>query len=81
MMEKRIGIIGIFIRERKNAAPEVNALLSEYAELVAGRIGLPFREKGIHVIGLIVEATTDEVGALTGKLGMVEGVRVKSFVA
>ena len=79
-MEKRIGVIGVFIKERLTAAPEVNAILSEHAQLISGRLGLPFRSKGMSVISLIIEASTDEVGAFTGKLGQLEGVRVKSFV-
>ncbi len=79
-MEKRIGVIGIVIHERQKAAREVNELLSAHADLIVGRLGLPFREQGLSVISLIIEASTDEVGAFTGKLGMLDGVRVKSFV-
>lgn len=79
-MEKRIGVIGIVIHERRKAAREVNELLSAHAELIVGRLGLPFREQGLSVISLIIEASTDEVGAFTGKLGMLDGVRVKSFM-
>ena len=79
-MEKRIGVIGIFIQERTSVVQEINTLLSQYGKIILGRIGLPFREKNINVIGLIVEATTDEVGALTGKIGMLHGVKVKSFL-
>ena len=79
-MEKRTGVVGIFISNRKKSAPSVNDILSTYGDLVLGRIGLPFRERAISVICLIVEASTDEMGALTGKLGMLDGVRVKSFL-
>lgn len=79
-MEKRLGIIGIFIKDRFKAAPDVNAILSGHSDIVVGRLGLPFRDRGVNVIGLIIEATTDQVGALTGKLGMLEGVQVKSFL-
>lgn len=79
-MQKRLGIIGIIIKERDKAAPTVNAILSDYGEMIVGRMGLPFRERGISIIDLIIEATTDEVGALTGKLGMLDGVQVKSLL-
>lgn len=80
-MEKRIGVIGIFIRERQDTVvPEVNSILSAHAELICARMGIPFREKSVNVISLIIEASTDEVGSFTGKLGQIEGVRVKSFV-
>lgn len=79
-MEKRTGVVGIFISNRKKSAANVNDILSTYGDLVLGRIGLPFRERTLSVICLIVEASTDEMGALTGKLGMLDGVRVKSFL-
>ncbi len=79
-MEKRIGIIGVIIQERQSAAPKVNEMLGAFGDLIVGRIGLPYKDKGVNVIGLIVESTTDELGALTGKLGMIQGVRVKSLM-
>lgn len=80
-MDKRLGIIGIFIQDRDQSAPEVNKIIGANSDIVVGRIGIPFRERGVNVIGLIVEATTDELGALTGKLGMLNGVRVKSLLS
>ncbi|TIH20249.1 CopG family transcriptional regulator [Marinifilum sp. JC120] len=79
-MDKRLGIIGITIKDRYQSAPKVNRTLSEHGEIIVGRMGLPFREKGVNVIGIIIEATTDEVGALTGQLGMLQGVKVKSLL-
>ncbi len=79
-MQKRLGIIGIIIKDRNKAAATVNAILSEYGEMIVGRMGLPFRDRGLSIIDLIIEANTDEVGALTGKLGMLEGVQVKSLL-
>ncbi|WP_319542993.1 TM1266 family iron-only hydrogenase system putative regulator [uncultured Pseudodesulfovibrio sp.] len=80
-MEKRLGIIGIFIQDRSKSAPAVNKVLGEYSSIVVGRMGIPFREKGVNCISLIIDATTDELGALTGKLGMLNGVRCKSLLA
>lgn len=79
-MDKRLGIIGITIKNRFESAPKVNQTLSEHGNIIVGRMGLPFREKDVNVIGIIIEATTDEVGALTGKLGMLDGVKVKSLL-
>jgi putative iron-only hydrogenase system regulator len=78
-MEKRIGVIAILITE-PSAVPRLNDLLHEYGALVLGRQGLPLREKGVNVISLIVEGSTDEIGALTGKAGKLLGVRVKSVL-
>ncbi len=78
---KRIGFVGILIEERERSAARVNEILSGFGELIVARIGLPYRERKVHVITLVVDATTDEVGALTGKLGALEGVVVKSGMA
>lgn len=78
-MEKRVGVVSIVIH-RRESVPEVNAVLTAYHDSVLGRQGLPLREKGIHVISLIVEDTTDRIGALTGKLGRLQGVQVKSML-
>ncbi|QJB57553.1 TM1266 family iron-only hydrogenase system putative regulator [Pseudodesulfovibrio sp. zrk46] len=80
-MDKRLGIIGIFIQDRNESAPAVNKILGENSDIVVGRMGIPFREKEVNCISLIIEATTDELGAMTGKLGMLNGVKVKSLLA
>jgi putative iron-only hydrogenase system regulator len=80
-MEKRLGFVGIIIHGRKKAAPVVNNVLTEFGELIMGRMGLPHVKKELSVIILIVNATTDEVGALTGKLGKINGVSVKSALS
>ncbi|HBT47214.1 MAG TPA: CopG family transcriptional regulator [Peptococcaceae bacterium] len=77
-MERRIGVIGIVVEDREAAAARVNAILSDYAEYIVGRMGIPYRERGVSVIALIVDGTTDAIGALTGKLGSLPGVRVRA---
>jgi len=80
-METRIGVVAVLLEERQQNVPRVNELLSEFSEIVIGRLGVPYRERGVNVIALVVEGTTDQVGALTGKLGMLgEGVRTKSLL-
>lgn len=79
-MEQRLGVIGIIIEDRKTISAKVNELLTQFGDLIIGRIGIPHKERGVSVIGLIVEASTDELGALTGKLGMLPKVRVKSIL-
>jgi putative iron-only hydrogenase system regulator len=78
-MEKRIGVVAILITEPASVT-RLNDLLHEYGSLVLGRQGLPLRDKGVNVISLIVEGSTDEIGALTGKAGKLPGVRVKSVL-
>ena len=76
-MEKRLGFIGIVV-EKKDRIDEVNSLLSKFGSVIHGRIGVPNHEKDSAVIGLITEGTNDEIGALTGKLGNLPGIIVKS---
>ena len=80
-MEKRLGFVGIIIHNRKKEAPVVNNTLTEFGELIVGRIGIPHIKKDLSVIVLIVDATTEELGALTGKLGKIGGVSVKSALS
>ena len=77
-MSKRLGFVGIIIEDRKKTSLRINSLLSEYGDIIAARLGVPYKEKSCCVITLIVDATTDELGSLTGKLGSIEGVSVKS---
>lgn len=76
-MEKRLGVIGIVVEDRL-VVPKVNQILSEHAEMIIGRMGMPHRERDVSVISLIVDGTTDQVGSLTGKLGNLPHVTVKS---
>jgi len=78
-VDKRIGIVGIVI-EDFTCVERVNTILHEYAGLIVARMGLPYRERGVSVISLIVDGTNDEISALTGKLGRVSGATVKSMV-
>lgn len=77
MDSKRLGVIGIVIEDRE-AVARVNQILHEHAGMIVGRMGIPYREKEVSVISLIVDGTTDELGSLTGKLGKVPQVTVKS---
>ncbi|MGC8777579.1 MAG: TM1266 family iron-only hydrogenase system putative regulator [Candidatus Caldatribacteriaceae bacterium] len=77
-MENRVGVIGIIITDREKQAHRVNEILTEFGEIIVGRMGIPYREKNISVLALIVDGDTDTLGALTGKLGLVPGVKVKS---
>lgn len=76
-MVKRLGVVGIVI-ENRQVVPQVNAILSDHAEMIIGRMGLPHQEKDISIIALIVDGTTDQVGSMTGKLGNLKNVTVKS---
>ncbi len=76
--EKRLGFVGIIIENRAVSAGSVNEILSQFADLILARTGIPHAKGDTSVISLVVDATTDELGTLTGKLGSIEGVSVKS---
>lgn len=79
-LEKRIGVVGIVIEDLEQV-PIINEILHQYGNIIVGRLGLPYREKGISIISLVVDGTTDEIGALNGKLGKISGVNVKSALS
>lgn len=64
----------------KGSVPKINTLLSDYGELILGRQGIPIRDRGINVISLVVEGSTDQINALTGKIGKLDGAEVKSVL-
>ena len=78
-MDKRIGIVGIVIND-PSCVERINAILHEYASLIVARTGIPYRERSVSVISLIVDGGNDEISALTGKLGRVAGASVKSMI-
>lgn len=80
-MSKRLGFVGIIIDHRDKSADQVNHVLSEYGDFIVARVGIPYKEKHCSVITLVVDMTTDTLGALTGKLGALDGVTVKSGLA
>ncbi|AKA71308.1 TM1266 family iron-only hydrogenase system putative regulator [Clostridium scatologenes] len=78
-MEKRIGVVGIVVEDLENSS-KVNSILHSFASIIVGRMGIPYKEKNISVISLIVDGTSDSISAMTGKLGKIEGVNVKSAI-
>jgi putative iron-only hydrogenase system regulator len=73
-------VVAIVVEDRRTAVPRVNEILSEFGQTIIGRIGVPYRERDLNIIAIIVEGTTDQLGALSGKLGMVPGVKSKSLL-
>lgn len=79
-MEKRIAVIGIIVEEI-DYAEYVNEILHNYNSIIIGRMGIPYRERGISVISLAVDADADTISGLTGKLGKISGVSVKAAIS
>jgi putative iron-only hydrogenase system regulator len=80
-MEKHIGAVVIIVKERQLNAPKVNALLTQFGNIIVARMGFPYEKRGVNVITLIVDGTNDEIGAFTGKLGMFKNITVKTTLA
>jgi putative iron-only hydrogenase system regulator len=79
-MEKRIGTISIIIY-RREIAQQVNEIISQYSDFILARQGLPLPDKGLNIITLIIETSSDKINALTGKIGRLKDVEVKSILS
>ena len=73
----RVTLIGIIV-EDPEAAIRINGLLHEYGEYIIGRMGIPYREKGINIISIAIDASQDIISALSGKIGRLKGVSTKT---
>jgi putative iron-only hydrogenase system regulator len=78
-MEKRIGTALIVVEDNREVT-RINQILTSFAHIIVGRQGIPFRERGISIISLVLEGTTDEIGALTGQIGRLNGIEIKSVL-
>lgn len=78
MGENRIAVISIIVEDRV-VSEKINATLSLYGEYILGRMGIPYREKGISVLSVVLDAPVEITNALTGKLGRIEHVGVKAL--
>lgn len=75
----RLGMVAIIIEDLEQAV-KVNQCIHQYADLVVGRMGIPYRERNVSMISLIVDGPNDKINALTGQLGRIEHVQVKSML-
>lgn len=78
--EKRLALIGIVVKDRKNISL-LNNVLGEYHECIIGRMGIPHRQGDVNLISVAVEAPMPVINALSGKLGRIEGVSSKVIMA
>lgn len=79
-MENRIALLGIVVEEENSVEP-MNRLLSEYKQYVVGRMGIPYRQRGVNLISIVLDAPGDAISSLSGKLGMLPGVSAKTLYA
>lgn len=76
--ETRVALIGIIV-ENMDAVESLNTLLHEYGKYIIGRMGIPYRDKNISIISVVVDAQADIISTLAGKLGMIKGISVKTI--
>lgn len=76
-MENRIALIGILVESQLNVE-KMNKILSDFSEYIVGRMGIPYRQKDINVISVVVDAPNDVISSLSGKLGMLSGITTKT---
>lgn len=76
-MESRVAIIGIIV-EDESSVELLNALLHEYGKYIIGRMGIPYRSKGINIISIAMDAPQDAISALSGKIGKLRGISSKT---
>ncbi len=77
-METRLAIVGIMVYSAESVE-RMNEVLHQYSQYIIGRMGLPYQEKKVSVISVIMDAPNDVIGALSGKLGMIPEVNVKTI--
>lgn len=79
-MENRISVVSIIVEDME-ATAVINSLLHEYGQYIVGRMGIPYREKGVSIISVVLDAPGDVTSSLSGKLGMIKGVKAKTVTA
>lgn len=77
-METRVALIGIIV-ENETSVAALNDLLHQYAPYIIGRMGVPYRARGVNIISVVLDAPQDAISALSGKIGRLEGVSAKTL--
>lgn len=75
--ETRIAVIGIIV-EDPSSVEKLNQILHSYSQYILGRMGIPYREKNMSIISIVMDAPANEISALSGKLGMLPHVSTKT---
>ena len=77
MLSNGVAVIGIIL-EKPDSVEKMNAVIHEYSEYIVGRMGIPYRQKGINIISIAVDAPQDIISAFSGKIGRIEGITAKA---
>lgn len=75
-MDNRVALIGIMV-ENPDSIETMNRILHEYGQYIIGRMGLPYRERGLSIISIVLDAPMNQISSLSGKLGMLDGISTK----
>jgi putative iron-only hydrogenase system regulator len=76
-METRIAVVGIIV-ENTESVEKLNGILHQYGEYIIGRMGIPYRKKGVNIVSVAIDAPQDVISALSGKIGRLPGISVKT---
>lgn len=79
-MNKRIAVVSIIIEDIESAG-DVNAILHDFGNYIVGRMGIPYRDRGISIICVVIDAEENIISSISGKLGMLRGVSAKTAIA
>lgn len=79
-MDSRVALIGIVV-ENFGAVEELNAILHEFSDYIIGRMGIPYKKRGVSVISVAIDAENDVINALSGKIGRLPGISSKTVYA
>ena len=77
-MDNRVALIGIMV-ENHDSIETMNRILHEYGQYIIGRMGLPYRERGLSIISIVLDAPMNQISSLSGKLGMLDGISTKTI--
>ena len=76
-METRVAVMGIIVEE-SSAVENLNALLHQYADYIIGRMGIPYRKRGVSIVSIAIDAPQDVISTLSGRIGRLNGISAKT---
>lgn len=80
MEESRIAVVSVIVENRQSSG-RLNEILSAFADYIVGRMGIPYRQKGVFVLCVVIDAPNEIINSLTGKIGMLDGVSAKTVIS
>lgn len=78
-MDKKIAVVAVVV-SKNDSVYKVNEIFHNFSEFVIGRLGIPYKEKGVNVISIVLDAPSEVLNSLSGKLGMIDGVTSKVMI-